>query len=136
MLIDSNILDKLTEWAKQSPRLRMNYDLRNSDQDQSQRMLNALKPETILPIHRHCDTSETVAIIRGAVRQNFYDDNGNVIETLEVHAGDACPFFVVPKGAWHNSESLQSGTIIFEAKDGSYKPLISDDMLKSDIFNE
>lgn len=123
MLIDSKLLDELSEKARESERLRMNYDLRNSASDGSQRMLNALEPGTLVPIHRHRTTSETVAVLRGALRQNFYDCEGRVLESFVVRAGGDCPFFVVPRGTWHNSESLESGTVIFEAKDGAYEPV-------------
>ncbi len=79
MLIDSSLLDHLTSQAKSSPRLRQNYDLRNSETDKSQRMLNAVEPGSIMPIHRHPNTSTTVIIIRGKIRQNFYDDNENLV---------------------------------------------------------
>ena len=71
MTIDTALLDSLTAQAKASPRLRMNYDLRNSAEDGSQRMLNALEPGTEIPIHRHRGTSETVCIVRGRVVQHF-----------------------------------------------------------------
>ncbi len=129
MVITNHLLDCLTKDAKANERLRVNYDLRNSSDDQSQRMLNALEPGTKVPIHRHRSTSETVAVIRGAVRQNFYDDNANIIESFEIHADAQLSFFVVPKDSWHNTEALISGTIIFEAKDGAYHPLTSDEIL-------
>lgn len=81
MLINPELLDHLSSQAKSSPRLRQNYDLRNSETDKSQRMLNAVEPGSIMPIHRHPNTSTTVIIIRGKIRQNFYDDNGNMVET-------------------------------------------------------
>lgn len=87
MLIDSTLLDNLTEEARRSPRLRMNYDLRNSSGDGSQRMLNAMEPGTLIPVHRHTKSSETVVVIRGAIRQNFYDDGGNVTESVIYRAG-------------------------------------------------
>ena len=76
MIIDKQLLDDLTRRAQDSPRLRMNMDLRNSSEDQSQRMLNALEPGTVMPIHRHLASSETVALLRGKVRWRFYDDHG------------------------------------------------------------
>ena len=82
MNIDNTLLDNLTAQAQASPRLRMNLDLRNSAEDQSQRMLNALEPGTVLPIHRHCSTSETVAILRGRAVQWLYDDEGRVTEKV------------------------------------------------------
>lgn len=130
MLIDSTLLDNLTEEARRLPRLRMNYDLRNSSGDGSQRMLNAMEPGTLIPVHRHTKSSETVVVIRGAIRQNFYDDGGNVTESVIYRAGAPVPICVVPVNAWHNSESLETGTIIFEAKDGAYEPLGDEDILK------
>ena len=84
----------------------MNYDLRNSSGDGSQRMLNAMEPGTLIPVHRHTKSSETVVVIRGAIRQNFYDDGGNVTESVIYRAGAPVPICVVPINAWHNSESL------------------------------
>lgn len=129
MIIDSELLDNLTLQAKASPRLRMNYDLRNSSEDRSQRMLNAMEPGTVVPVHRHRASSEVVAVIRGSIRQNFYDDEGKVTESIVYKAGGDVSLCVVPVGSWHNSESLESGTIIFEAKDGAYEPLSGEDIL-------
>ena len=130
MLIDSKLLDGLTEEARKSPRLRMNYDLRNSPHDGSQRMLNAMEPGTEIPVHRHTGSSETVAVIRGAIRQNFYDEDGNITESVIYKAGAPVSICAVPLGTWHNSESLEPGTIIFEAKDGAYEPLGEKDILR------
>ncbi len=129
MKIDEALLNRLTEEAKVSPRLRQSYDLRNTPTDLSQRMLNALEPDTRIPIHRHRNSSETVAVLRGAVRQNFYNDEGALVETFVVRAGSSVPIFDVPIGAWHNAEALESGTIIFEAKDGAYTPPQQEDLL-------
>jgi len=121
MKIDKKLLDELTALSKASPRLRMNYDLRDSAEgDRSQRMLNGLEPGTVLPIHRHNLTSEVVVILRGSATQYFYDDQGNVDEVVTIAAGSPCPGMVVEKGRWHRIESLESGTVIFEAKDGRY----------------
>ncbi len=128
MLIDNNLLDGLSAQARASERLRVNFDLRTSADDSSQRMLNALEPGTKVPVHRHCKSTETVAVIRGSVRQNFYDNDGKLIESAVISANSSCPFFVVPIAAWHNSEALESGTIIFEAKDGAYEPLAPEDI--------
>ena len=86
MKIDKPLLDSLTQKAKESPRLRMNLDMRTSAEDGSQRMLNALEPGTVLPIHRHRKTTETVVILRGSATQYFYDDNGNVTEQVTITA--------------------------------------------------
>lgn len=128
MIIDKQLLDTLTLQAKHNPRLRQAYDLRNSANDQSQRMLNALEPGTVLAIHRHRTTSEVTSVVRGRVRQNIYDDNGTLIETFVASADGFPNFYVTPCGVWHNTECLESGTVIFEAKDGVYKPLSLEDI--------
>ena len=129
MTIDSALLDSLTAAAKASPRLRMNFDLRTSEEDSSQRMLNALEPGTILPIHRHPGTTEVVVILRGSATQYFYDDEGRLTETVTIAAGSGTPAMSVEKGRWHRIESLESGTVIFEAKDGPYEPIGEEDIL-------
>ena len=129
MKIDNILLDKLTAQAKESPRLRMNLDLRNSAADSSQRMLNALEPGTVLPIHRHCSTSETVAILRGRAMQWLYDADGNVTEKVLLEVGGAIPAMSVEKGQWHRLECLESGTVILEMKDGAYEPITPADIL-------
>jgi cupin fold WbuC family metalloprotein len=127
--IDNILLNSLTEQAKASPRLRMNLDLRNSDGDSSQRMLNALEPGTVLPIHRHCSTSETVAILRGRAVQWLYDTDGNVTEKILLEVGGDIPAMSVEKGQWHRLECLESGTVILEMKDGAYEPIGPEDIL-------
>lgn len=128
MIIDQHTLDYLTAQAKESPRLRMNLDLRNSPDDQSQRMLNAIEPGTVLPIHRHRDTSETVVCIRGHFEEYFYDVNGQLTDTIDVVPGGT--LINIPAGQWHNLRSLESGTVLLECKDGAYKPLGEEDMLR------
>ena len=129
MVIDSKLLDSLTAQAKTSPRLRMNYDLRTTPSDGSQRMLNALEPGTVLPVHRHRGSSETVVILRGSAIQYFYDDNGEVEEAVTIAVGSDCVGMSVEKGRWHRIESLESGTVIMECKDGPFQPLGEEDFL-------
>lgn len=129
MNIDYLLLDKLTAQAKASPRLRMNHDLRNSPEDQSQRMLNALEPGTVLPIHRHRNSSETVAILRGRAVQWLYDEEGKVVEKVLLEVGGDIPAMNVEKGQWHRLECLESGTVIVEFKDGAYEPVGAEDMM-------
>ena len=129
MIIDNILLDRLTTQAKESPRLRMNLDLRNSDADSSQRMLNALEPGIVIPIHRHCSTSETVVILRGRAVQWLYDAEGNVTEKVLLEVGGDIPAMNVEKGQWHRLECLESGTVIVEFKDGAYEPLVAEDVL-------
>ena len=129
MIIDNILLDRLTTQAKESLRLRMNLDLRNSDADSSQRMLNALEPGTVLPIHRHRNSSETVAILRGRAVQWLYDEEGKVVEKVLLEVGGDIPAMNVEKGQWHRLECLESGTVIVEFKDGAYEPLVAEDVL-------
>lgn len=129
MIIDQALLDGLTAQAKASPRLRMNLDLRNSPEDQSQRMLNALEPGTKLPIHRHRKTSETVVILRGRATQEFYDDEGRVTERVTIAPGSDCVGMTVAKGRWHKLICHESGTVILECKDGAYEPIGPEDIL-------
>jgi len=129
MIIDNSFLQGLSNLAKEKTRLRQNYDLRNSDEDQSQRMLNALEPGTIMPIHRHRNSSETVIVIKGALKEYFYDDMGNVIGEWVCAPNTDCVGLNVPAGQWHNLECLESGTVLFEAKDGSWEPLKDEDVL-------
>ena len=130
MIIDQQILDDLSAKAKASPRLRMNYDLRNSSDDQSQRMLNALEPGTVMPIHRHRGSSETVVVLRGKVKWLYYDENGKVTDTFVVTPGSDLCGLSVPKGQWHSLQCLESGTVILETKDGPYAALTAEDVME------
>ena len=129
MELTSELLDQLCIQAKENPRLRQNYDLRNSQEDQSQRMLNALQIGTRVPIHRHTQSSEVVCIIRGAIRENFYDSDGKISESIELRQGSTIPILIVPKGIWHNLDCLEPDTIIYESKDGAYEPQQPEDIM-------
>lgn len=129
MIIDSKLLDDLTEKAKSNPRLRAAYDLRTTPEDNSQRILNAVEPGTVLPIHRHRTTTETIVVLRGRVRQNYYDDQGNLTESFELAPLSGIVGMSVPVGQWHALESLESRSVILESKDGAYLPLQSADIL-------
>lgn len=131
MKIDNALLDRLTEEAKASPRKRMNYDLRTSAEDSSQRMLNALEPGTEVPIHRHMKSTETVVMLRGRAIQYIYNDAGEVIDRIALEAGGPCSMMSVEVGQWHRLESLETGTVIFEAKDGKYEPIAPEDVMVS-----
>ena len=130
MVINQALLDKLTEEAKASPRLRMNLDLRNSADDQSQRMLNAIEPGSLLPIHRHMKSSETVVCLRGHLREIFYNDKGEVTDVIDLAPNSDCVALNIPIGQWHTVEVLESGTVIMEVKDGAYEPTGPEDILK------
>ena len=127
MIIDKHILDELTARAKESPRLRMNLDLRNSADDRSQRMLNAIEPGTVMPIHRHRTTSETVVCLRGHFEEYFFDVSG--ARTLVVDMVPGGVVLNIPAGVWHSLKSLESGTVLLECKDGAWEPLGEEDLL-------
>ena len=127
MVIDRSLLDNLTAQAKASPRLRMNLDLRNSSADNSQRMLNAIEPGTVMPIHRHKSSSETVVCIRGHFEEYFYDESDALVDVVDMVPGGVV--LNVPIGQWHSLKSLESGTVLLECKDGAYEPLGDEDIL-------
>ncbi len=130
MKITQALLDELTSKAKASPRLRMNLDLRNSSEDNSQRMLNAIEPGSPLPIHRHQQTSETVVCLRGRLVEEFYDElERRCVEAIELSPGGPCVAVSIPAGQWHTVRSLESGTVILEMKDGKYEPISDADIL-------
>ena len=128
MKITQEILDNLTTQAKASERLRMSMDMRTSSDDQSQRMLNAIEPGTQVPIHRHSGSAETVVVVRGKLIERLYNDAGEVTDEILMEVDGDCPVLQIPAGHWHSIEVLESGTIIFEAKDGKYTPLTSKDV--------
>lgn len=130
MVIDSKILDDLSAQAKANPRLRQAMDLRNSPEDLSQRMLNALEPGTIMPIHRHMASSETVTLLRGRIRWLFYDDAGKETERVLLDANGDVRCINVEKARWHSLECLESGSVLFESKDGKYEPLGEEEVME------
>ena len=129
MIITQQILDELTAKAKASERLRCNLDMRNSAGDQSQRMLNALEPGTIMPIHRHHGSSETVVILRGNICWHFFDEKGNKTESIVLDANGEPRMLNVEKDRWHSLECLESGSVLYESKDGPYHPLEEDEVM-------
>ena len=162
MNIDKQLLDNLLVQAAESPRLRMNYDLRTSatcagsgtgsgqalPEDNSQRMLNALLPGTVLPIHRHTKTTETLVLLRGKMEEIFYEEatvsewDGDsrckdlcrrrvLKETSRVllEAGGDVQGLSIPVGQWHTVNVLEP-TVILECKDGKYEPLGKEDMIE------
>lgn len=131
MVIDKDFLDRLTEEAKASPRKRMHYDLRDDENDLSMRMLNAMEPETVIPIHRHNETTEEIVVLRGEVEEILYDDQGNEQEHYYLKAGGDAMACRVPIGQYHTCRSLKSGTVIIEFKRGMYDPATTEDFLKS-----
>ena len=130
MIITKAILDELTAQAKASPRLRMNMDLRNGPEDDSQRMLNAIEPGAPMPIHRHKYTSETVVCLCGRIVEEFYDELERICtDRIELTPGGPNFLVNVPAGQWHTVRALESGSVLLECKDGMYEPLGPEDIL-------
>jgi cupin fold WbuC family metalloprotein len=130
MLIDNKLLDQVTEQANENERLRMNYNLHDSLDTKTQLLLNVLEPGTILPIHRHRHTAETYIVLRGSINIIFYDDSKTpVLQNLD-NSKEGDYGVHIPSGQWHTLEVKESGTVIFEVKDGPYKPLGEEDVLK------
>lgn len=130
MKITQALLDTLTTQAQGSPRLRMNLDLRNSVDDTSQRMLNAIEPGSVVPIHRHRHTSETVVCLRGRIVEEFYDELERICtEAIVLSPNSSTVALNIPAGQWHTVRSLESGTVILEVKDGAYEPISPEDIL-------
>ena len=129
MILSKQTFDILSNQAKSNPRLRQAMDLRNTPEDLSQRMLNALEPGTVMPIHRHHYSSETVVILRGRIRWIFYDDNGVETERVVLDADGEPRMLNVEKDRWHSLECLTSGAVLYESKDGAYRPLQDDEVM-------
>ena len=130
MLIDKALLDNLTAQAQASPRLRVNFDLRDSKEDDSQRMLNAIEPGTVIPVHRHTMTSEEVIVLRGKAMEVFFDDQGNETAHYLMTPGGDIMAVHVPIGQYHTCRSLESGTVIIEFKNTKYDPQGTEDFLE------
>lgn len=123
-------MNDLSAQAKANPRLRQALDLRTTPEDQSQRILNAVEPGTILPIHRHRGSTETIIVLRGKVVQHYYNDAGDKTASFELAPNSTQVGMSVPVGQWHALESLEEGSVIFECKDGAYQPLLAEDVLE------
>lgn len=132
MKLDSELFDRIAAEAEASPRRRMHYDFRTSPNDTSQRILNVMMPDTVVPVHRHNETSETVIVCRGAVREEFYDEQGNKIKEFVLRAGSSCAGIQVPTGMYHTCVCLECGSVIFEAKDRPYDSSTTEDLLHVD----
>ena len=131
MKITQVVLDDLTAKAKDSQSLRKNLDLRNSAEDQIQRMLNAIEPGSQLPIHRHQKTSETMVCLRGRLQVEFYDELERICtDSFVIEPNGLNVAVSIPMGVWHTVHALESGTCILEMKDGKYEPIQDCDVLK------
>ena len=130
MKLDKELFDQLTAKAKASPKQRINYDLRDSVDDQSQRMLNAIEPGTVIPVHRHSMTSEEVIVLRGKAEEVFFDSEGREVARFLLIPGGDTPAIHVPIGQYHTCQSLESGTVIIEFKNTKYDPEGTEEFLK------
>ena len=121
-IINESLLNGVSAQAKASPRLRMNYNFHQSLDDKCHRMLNAVEPGTDIPIHRHPTKDESFVVLRGKVRSTTYNDDDSVIESVVLSQEDGLYGVDIPKGVWHKLESLESGSVIFECKEGPFVP--------------
>ena len=121
-LIDGQLLNEVSAQAKESPRLRKNYNFHQSLDDKCHRFLNAVEPGTMVEIHRHPTKDESFVILRGRVRVNTYNDDGSVLESVVLCPEDGKYGVDIPKGVWHKLESLEPGSVIFECKEGPFVP--------------
>lgn len=122
MIIDTRLLDKVSTEAKASPRLRMNFNFHQSLDELCHRMLNAIEVGTDIPIHRHPTKDETFVVLRGKVRSTTFNDDGSIVESVILCAEDGRYGVNIPKGVWHKLESLESGSVVFECKEGPFVP--------------
>lgn len=130
MIITEELLNSISSQAKESSRLRMNYNLHETLDAKVQRLFNAMEPGTIIPIQRHQNAAETLMLVRGKMKVVLYDDNKDVIEEAILSQG-SCNYGVhIPAGVWHSVEILEPNTVMFEVKEGPYVPLSSNDIFK------
>ena len=130
MIIDKNLLDTVSEQAKTSPRLRMNYNFHQSLDEKCHRFLNAVEPGTVVPIHRHPTKDETFVLLRGRVRVTTHNDDGSIIDDIVLSPEEGMYGVNIPKGVWHKVESLVTGSCFFECKEGPFVPHDAEGILK------
>ena len=129
-VIDNDLIDSVVAKAKESPRLRMNYNFHESLDDKCHRLLNALEPGTVVPVHRHPTKDESFVILRGKIRVNTYNDAGEVTESVVLSPADGKYGVDIAKNVWHGVECLESGSVIFEVKEGPFVPHDKDGILE------
>lgn len=130
MLITEELLNSISQEAKESERLRKNFNLHESFDSQVQRLFNAMEPGTVVPIQRHPDAAETIILIRGKLKACLYDNNKNIIEESILDTSTGVYGIHIPAGAWHCVEVLESDTVFFEVKEGPYTPLSPEDIME------
>ncbi len=131
-IIDQELLNSISEKAEVSPRLRMNHNFHSNFDSKAQCLLNALEPGTVLPVHRHQHTAETYILLRGSIKVFVYSENHELLNCTELNPKNGVYGVNISAGEWHTIEVLETGTIIFEVKEGPYKPLTVEDVLFSD----
>lgn len=132
MIIDKQLLDKVSEQAKNSPRLRINYNFHQSLDEKCHRFLNAIEPGTEVPIHKHPTKDETFVILRGKVRVTTHKDDGSIIEDVVLCPEEGKYGVNIPKDVWHTIEALEPNSVIFEAKEGPFVEHEVDGILELD----
>ncbi len=130
LVINEELLDDVSQRAKESPRLRMNFNLHESLDAKAQRLLNALEPGTVLPVHRHKATAETYVLLRGRLKVILFGDDGNQVDSVVLDNETGVHGVNIPKNSWHSVEVLETETVILEVKDGPYTPLTPDNVLE------
>ena len=129
-IIDDKLIVGVIAQAKESPRLRMNYNFHQSLDDKCHRLLNALEVGTVVPIHRHPTKDESFVLLKGKIRVNLFNDAGNVTESVILNPSDGVYGVDIPQNVWHNVECLESGSVIFEVKEGPFVPHDKDGILQ------
>lgn len=128
MIIDDALLDSIQLAAKASPRLRMNFNLHKNLDAPVQRLLNDLEPGTVMPVHRHCTTDETYALLRGHIKVTFYNNDKTIQTVFDLNPREGRYGVNIPQNTWHTLEVLES-SVIFEVKQGPYTPLTPENIL-------
>ena len=121
-MINELLLEEVSAKAKDSPRLRMNYNFHQSLDEKCHRFLNAVEPGTVVPIHRHPTKDETFIVLKGRVKVSTFNDEGEVLESVVLCQEDGMYGVDIPKNVWHTLESLDTGSVIFECKEGPFVP--------------
>jgi cupin fold WbuC family metalloprotein len=128
-ILNLELLNSITAKAKESPRLRMNYNFHESPESKAQILLNSLEPGTVLPVHRHQNTSETYILLKGSLKVLIYSENKELLSSTELDPANGVYGVEIPAGQWHKVEVLETGTVIFEVKEGPYTPITEEDTL-------
>ena len=122
MIIDKTLLDIVSSQARESSRRRMNHNFHQSLDEKCHRFLNAMEPGMVVPVHHHPTKDETFVLLMGKVMVRTYDDDGTETETILLNPAEGRYGVNIPKGVWHTLECLESGSVIFECKEGPYVP--------------